>query len=319
MTVFVYSDTLLFDYPHPLELLLILIFLIPSLFPPYNAAVLGYFTIDVLLLISFIFRGIAFRQWSHPSMDAINLLLNSRTLLSFLPLLQTINIVLITFHLPSREIVLRIIYPLLPTAFLLLLGFFLTLHFLGDEHISPQVTLDTLLRTLLLNIHPGRATQFHPVAARMVYFLLGFASLYLFFGLGVIGRAVHVILDTDWQVDYVRWKARRLIQYTAPRKVVRKKRLLGRGRVLSSMPFNVVECMGVVSRMSWMRNVAFYISVFNVVFVWNIAVGVVALICWIRRCVRYLGSKVIDEYESEMDGDMDEERTGLLLALETED
>ena len=179
-------------------------------------------------------------------------------------------------------------------------GFFLTLHFLSDEHSSVQHTVDVLLRTVLLDPHSKQTTQYHPVAARIVYYLFAFASLYLFWGVGLAGVGMKVVRETDWHAERVRWKATRLLRYLKNEKGVRKKRLLGRGKVLSAMPFNVLESIGVIFRLRWLRELGVYLGMFPVVITWSLGFGCFQcgyfLWIWIRR----IGDKILDEAEDEV-------------------
>jgi hypothetical protein len=308
LTVFVYSETLLVEYPHPYEIALMILFFVPSLFPPYSPTFLGYLTINILFVISFIFRGIAFREWPFPSISGINLLLNSRTLLSFLPLIQMTNLVLITFPIPSMRIGIRVLFPLFPIAIMLFIGFFLSLHFLADTHHSVQRSLDILLRTVLLNIDPGKATQFHPVAARIVYYLFAFSSLYFFWGFGIAGMGMRIVTETDWHAERVRGKAVRLLRYLPARKNIRRKRLLGRGKVSSTMPFTVFEGIGIVLRIRWLRDFAVYFGMFPVVLIWSLGLGIIAFgrrfWIWLGK----FGKTIVDEIEED-DSDAEEEES----------
>src|SRR3981189_2872786 len=66
LTVFLYRKTLLIYFPHPFEIPIVALFIVPSLFPPYTPLFLGYLTIAIIFLISFIFRAIAFSYWPYP-------------------------------------------------------------------------------------------------------------------------------------------------------------------------------------------------------------------------------------------------------------
>lgn len=301
LTIFIYSDSVLVEYPHPFEIALACLFFIPTLLPPYHPTVIGHLTIDILFLISFIFRGIAHSQWPFPSMDAINLLLNGRTLLSFLPLIQMLNVVLIAFPLPRLGLIFRLLYPLFPMAVLIFIGFFLSFHFLSDTHYPVQHTFDVLLRTILLDIHAGAATQFHPVAARIVYYLFGFMALYLFWGVGIAGVGMKLIVETDWQAERVRGKAIRLLRHAPVTISVQRKRLLGKGKVLSSAPFNVFEGSGILFRLRWLRNAAMYLFALPVVLGWSLALGVIYLFQYLYIGLRMVGAKIMDEEEDEVD------------------
>lgn len=303
LTVFtrscIYSLDLLARYPHPLETVIIIIFYIPSLFPPYTVTFLGYLVIDILFLISFIFRSIVWKEWPRLSIHTITLLLNARTLLSYLPLIQILNVVILTFPLPPLKFVRRLLYPLLPIAISVFIGFFLALHFLADTHNSVQHTFDVLLRTVLLNIDPGSSVQFHPVAGRIVYYLFAFSSLYFFWGVGIAGVGMKIVKDTDWHAERVRRKAIQLLRYLPERKTVRKKRLLGRGKVVSSMPFNVIEGIGVIFRLHWLSLFAVYLGMVPIAVCWSLGLvcGKIGLRIW--ALMGKVGLKIMDEVEDE--------------------
>src|ERR1700726_1083530 len=74
LTVFLYQKTLLIYFPHPFEIPIIILFIIPSLFPPYTPLFLGYLTINIIFLVSFIFRATAFSAWPYPTFEAVILL-----------------------------------------------------------------------------------------------------------------------------------------------------------------------------------------------------------------------------------------------------
>ena len=317
LTVFVYSPHLLVRYPHPLEITLIITFFIPSLFPPYTAAFLGYLAINILFLISFIFRGIVWKDWPYLSSDGITLLLNARTLVSFLPLIQILNVVLLAFPIPRLKLLRRFFYPVLPIAIMVFIGFFLSLHFLADTHNSVQHTFDVLLRAVLLNIHPGSSVQFHPVAGRIVYYLFAFSSLYLFWGVGIAGTGMKVVKETDWHAENVRGKAVRLLRYLAVRKTVRKKRLVGRGKVMSSMPFNVLEGIGIIFRIRWLSKFTFYLGMVPIVFGWGLGLACIKIGVRIWVWMGKVRAKIIDEVEEDQieqdeSEDGSNETTGLL-------
>src|SRR5579859_2928810 len=156
LTIFVYQKTLLIYFPHPFEITLIVLFIIPSLFPPYTPLFPGYLAINIIFLIAFIFRAIAFSAWPYPTIEVVNLLLNSRTLLSLLPFIQIINTTLLIFRFPRLQLILRIIWPILPILIMGFIGSFLTLYFLTDTHIPSRNVFDILLKTVLLDIHPGK-------------------------------------------------------------------------------------------------------------------------------------------------------------------
>jgi hypothetical protein len=313
LTIFIHSPTLLSDYPQPMEIALSAVFFIPSLFPPYTPTFIGYLTIDVLYLVSFIFRDIAFKNWPNLTFDIVQLLLNARTLLSFLPLIQMFNIVLLIFPLPSFNLFYRLLRPVLPISIFMFTGFFLTLHYLADTHRSVQQTFDILLRTVLLNIQPEEATQFHPVAGRIAYYLFAFLSLYLFWGAGIAGVGMRVVSETDWHAERVRWKAIRLLRYLPQRrKHLRRKRLLGRGKVLSPMPFNVVEGIGIVLRLRWLSALSLYLAMIPIVLGWSLGLLCVNICRWVWPLLRKAKVAIVDdvEVEDEAGTDIDSEDDG---------
>ena len=297
LTVLVFSPDLLVKYPHPVELALFVTFVVPSLFPPYNVAFLGHLIIVILFLISFIFRGIAFKHWPNISIEVIQLLLNSRTLLSFLPLIQIFNLVLLTFRLPRLVVLRRLVDPTIPIAIALFIGFFLSLHVLSDTHNTVQYTFDVMLRTVLLDIHPGSVTEFHPVAARIVYFLFAFFSLYLFWGVGVAGIGMRVVRETDWNAERVRWKAMRVLRYLPEKKKVVKRGMLGREKVMSAIPFNVFEAIGIAFRMRWLSTIAFAVGMAPTVLAWTGARALWRVGAVIARWFGSAGGFIFDEVE----------------------
>ena len=308
--VFIYSSTLLVEFPHPLEIALAAVFLIPSLFPPYTPAFLGYLTIDIIFLISFIFRAIAFKNWPYISIDIVTLLLNARTLISFLPLIQIVNVVLLTFPLPRLLLLKRLFYPVLPVAVVMFTGFFLSLHFLSDDHSSVRHTFDVLLRTILLDPHSGQTTQYHPAVARIVYYLFALSSLYLFWGVGIAGVGIKVVQETDWAGERMRWKAVRLLRYLRDEKPVRKKRLLGRGKVLSAMPFNILECIGVIFRLRWLRDLVVYLGMVPILIGWSLGIGCYNCGYFLWIWIGKLGDKILDEVEEEVAVETDADSEG---------
>ena len=310
LALFVYSPSLLVEFPHPMEVALSVVFLIPSLFPPYTPAFLGYLAIDIIFLISFIFRAIAFKNWPYISFDTVILLLNARTLVAFLPLIQIANVILLAFPLPRLLLLKRLFYPGLPIAVGMFTGFFLTLHFLSDDHSSVQHSFDTLLRTVLLDSHSGETTQFHPIAARIVYYLFAFSSLYLFWGMGIAGVGMKVVQETDWHAERMRWKAVQLLRCLRDEKPVRKKRLLGRGKVLAAMPFNVFDGIGVMFRLRWLRDLVVYFSMFPIVVGWSLGLGFYKCGFSVWIWMKTVGDKILDEVEDEVAVETDGESDG---------
>ena len=299
LTVFVFSPDLLSQYPLPIEWALLITFIIPSLFPPYNVTFLGYLTIAILFLISFIFRGIAFRSWPHVTPEVVELLLNSRTILSFLPLIQVFNVVLLTFHLPRLAILRQLLDPTLPIAMILFIGFFLSLQILSDTHNPVRTTFDILLRTVLLDIRPGILTEFHPIAARIVYFLFGFFSLYLFWGICIAGVGMRVVQGTDWDAERVRWKMIRLLKFLPDRSRVVKRGLFGRGKVLAAMPFNVIEGFGWAFRSRYLIIIPFYLGIAPTVLAWTVGRGVWRIGGTVQGWMKRAGGSLFDEWDSE--------------------
>lgn len=229
------------------------------------------------------------------------------------------NVVSIRFTFPRIGLIFRLLYPLLPMTIMIFIGFFLSFHFLGDTHYSARHTFDVLLRTLLLDIHPSTATQFHPVAARIVYFLFGFMSLYVFWGVGVVGIGLKVVLETDWHVEAVRARAAKLLRYAPVEKSFRRKRLLGRGKVISSMPFNVFEGIGIVFRIRWLRDVAVYLSLLPVVLGWSLVWGCIYMGLRIGKWMSFIAGKVMDEEDEELEADGDAESSEVSQILLSRD
>jgi hypothetical protein len=322
LTCFVYNPELLSVYFQPLAIALSVLFFIPSLFPPYTPAFLGYLAIDIVYLISFIFRTLAFKDWPYLSMDAVTLLLNSRTLLAFLPLIQMSNIILLSFPLPRLRLIFRLFFPLLPILILGFIGFFLTLYFLGDTHLSLQRAFDILLRTVLLDTRPDSVIEFHPVASRIAYFLMAFSSLWFFWGIGIAGVGMKIVQETDWHLERVRNKAVRLLRYQPMTHVIiKRKGVLGRGKVLSSMPFNVIETIGVVCRVRGIKFFALYLGMAVIVFGWGVVMGVVIVGYHAWRAISRWASRLLDEFEEPVFMDVDseeeqDERTRLISSLE---
>ena len=186
-------------------------------------------------------------------------------------------------------------------------GSFLTLFFLADTHIPARNVFDILLKTVLLDITPGRITQFHPGAARIVYYFFAFMVLYGFWGVGIAGTGMRIVRETDWDVERVRWKAVRLLRYTQCEQKVKRRRLLGSGKVISGMPFNVFEWVGIVSRTGRLRWLAVYVSMALVVLGWSLGLGCVYLGRRVWEWVGTVGRKIIDEVEGESDEEPDSE------------
>lgn len=308
LVTYINSPDLLVEFPQPFEIVILVLLLLPSFFPPYNPASLGYITIDVIFIISVSFRIAAYKGWMPtPTYDLIALLLNSRTIVAFLPLIQAANIVLISFLLPSFNVMTRFVYPTFPIAIMLFIGFFVSIHFLADTHNTVRYTFDVLLRTILLDIHPGGVTEYHPVAARILYYLFGFASLYLFWGVGIAGVGMRVARETDWHAERVRLKAIKLLRYLPSRRPIRRKRLLGRGKVVSAMPFNILEGIGVVFRIYWLRDVAIYLGMLPIILEWSLESIARTILFFIWGWMRKLGGCILDEIETEIDSDAEVE------------
>jgi hypothetical protein len=302
LTVFVFSPDLLSQYPLPIEWALLITFIVPSLFPPYNVTFPGYLTIAILFLISFIFRGIAFQNWPYVTPEAVDLLLNSRTILSFLPLIQVFNVVLLTFHLPRLAILRRLLDPAVPIALILFIGFFLSLQILSDTHNSVRHTFDILLRTVLLDVRPGSLTEFHPIAARIVYYLFAFFSLYLFWGIGIAGVGMRVVQETDWDAERVRWKMLRLLKFLPDKKRVVKRGIFGRGKVQAAMPFNVIEGFGWAIRCHYFIIIPFYLGIAPTVLAWTVGRGVLRIGRVVRCLMGKIGGFLFDEWDTKKVG-----------------
>jgi hypothetical protein len=322
LTVFVYSPDLLVEFPHPIEIALIVLFLVPSLFPPYTWSFLVYLTIDIIFLVAFIFRAIAFEHFPYISIDVITFLLNSRTLLSFLPLLQMLNIIGLAFPLPRLKIIQHLLYPLVPIAISLFIAFFLTIYLLSDTHNSVQETFDILLRTILLDIHPLPSVQFHPVAARIAFYLFSISAIYLFWGVGIAGIGMKTIKETDWHVERVREKAVRLLRYLPRRQgTIKRRRLLGSGRVMSSMPFSILEGLAIIFRLPLFRAFIVRLWMLPVVLVWSLGYAVLNTGLHIWGWIGNMAAKVVDEMEGdeldmevEVDSDEDVNESTRLLS-----
>lgn len=133
--------------------------------------------------------------------------------------------------------------------------------------------------------------------------------------MGIAGIGMRIVHETDWDVERVRWKALRLLRYTSVEKKVEKKKLLGRGKVLSTMPFNVFECIGVLLRSKRLRWIAVYGSMALVVLVWSLGLGCIYLgrKAW-GWSVKF-GVKLMDEVEDDsMTEDADSEEDGIETA-----
>ena len=307
LTMYIYSPDLLIDFPQPLEITILVMLLTPSLLPPYSPASLGYITIDIIFLIGIGFRIAAYKGWTPtPSYDLITLLLNSRTIVAFFPLIQAFNIVLLSFRTVGFGVMTRFVYPTFPIAIVMFVGFFLSIHFLEDTHNPVRYTFDVLLRTVLLDIHAGGVTEFHPVAARILYYLFGFSSLYFFWGVGIAGIGMRVVRETDWHVERVRLKAIQLLRYLPSRRVIRRKRLLGRGKVVSAMPFNILEGIGVIFRLVWLRDIAIYLGMFPIILGWILGSMLHMVVYFIWGWIQKVGGRLVDEVELEIDSDIEE-------------
>lgn len=113
--------------------------------------------------------------------------------------------------------------------------------------------------------------------------------------------------ETDWHAERVRYKAVRLLRYLPSGKNVRRKRLLGRGKVSSTMPFNVFEGVGIVLRIRWLRDLAMYLGMFPVVLVWSLGLGIIdfgrRFWIWLGK----FGKKFVDEIDEDVDSDIEED------------
>jgi hypothetical protein len=189
--------------------------------------------------------------------------------------------------------------PAVPIAIIVFIGFFLSLHILSDTHSSVRHTFDILLRTVLLDVRPGNLTEFHPVAARIVYFLFAFLSLYLFWGIGIAGIGMRVVHETDWDAERIRWKMLRLLKFLPDRKCVVKRGIFGRGKVLAAMPFNVIEGFGWAFRSRYLIIIPFYVGIAPTVLAWTVGRAVWSLEKVVRCLMRKTGGFLFDEWDNE--------------------
>jgi len=143
-----------------------------------------------------------------------------------------------------------------------------------------------------------------------VYYLFAFSSLYLFWGVGIAGVGMKVVQESDWHAERMRWKAVRLLRYLRDEKQVRRRRLLGRGKVLSAMPFNVLDGIGVILRLRWLCGLAVYLSMVPVLLGWSLGLGVYKCGCWIWICIKKVGDTILDEVEDEVAVETDVDSEG---------
>jgi hypothetical protein len=206
--------------------------------------------------------------------------------------------------------------PTLPITIILFIGFFLSLQVLSDAHNSVGYTFDILLRTVLLDVRPGSLTEFHPVAARIVYFLFGFFSLYLFWGIGIAGVGMRIVKETDWDAERVRWKALRLLKFLPGRRKVVKRGMFGRGNVLSSMPFNVIERFGWAIRCHLLIVIPFYVGITPTLLAWTVGRGVERVVEFVRAWMRTAGDNLFDKWDIDdlVEGDSGVAETSRLLS-----
>ena len=114
-----------------------------------------------------------------------------------------------------------------------------------------------------------------------------------------------IVKETDWHAERVRTKAVQLLRYLPVRKNVRKKRLLGRGKVISLMPFNVIEGIGIIFRLHWLSSFAVYLGMVPIVVGWSLALVCVKIGSRIWAWMGKVGGKIMDEVEDEGELDQD--------------
>ena len=128
---------------------------------------------------------------------------------------------------------------------------------------------------------------------------------------------MRIVKETDWHAERVRCKAIQLLRYLPTRQNVRRKRLLGRGKVISSMPFNIFEGIGLVLRIRWVSDFAVYFGVGLVILGWSLGLVAVSLGRKFWSWLRKVATKIVDEFEDEGDSDVEEngpEETTRLLS-----
>lgn len=108
-----------------------------------------------------------------------------------------------------------------------------------------------------------------------------------------------IVKDTDWHAERVRRKAIQLLRYLPERKTVRKKRLLGRGKVVSSMPFNIIEGIGIIFRLHWLSLFAIYLGMVPIAVGWSLGLVCIKIGLRIWALMGRVGGKIMDEVEDE--------------------
>ena len=147
-------------------------------------------------------------------------------------------------------------------------------------------------------------------------------SLHLFWGVGIAGVGMKLIVETDWHAERVRHKAVRLLRYAPVDRPVRRKRLLGRKKVLTVMPFNVIEGVAIIFRVRWLRSIVVCISMIPVVVTWSLGLGCFYLIGRFGIFVQDIGKRIADEEDDEAEidqGDASGERDRLLSQTRSSD
>ena len=127
--------------------------------------------------------------------------------------------------------------------------------------------------------------------------------------MGIAGVGMKVVQETDWPAERMRWKAVRLLRCLRDKKPVRKMRLLGRGKVLSAMPFNILEWIGAKFRLRWLRDLAVYLGMIPILIGWSLGIGCYKCGCFLWIWIGKVGDKILDELEDEtaVETDVDSE------------
>ena len=111
------------------------------------------------------------------------------------------------------------------------------------------------------------------------------------------------IKETDWHVERVQQKAVWLLRYLPRRDgVVKRKRLLGRGKVMSSMPFNILEGIGIVFRLRLFSAFILRLQMLPIVVGWSLGYLSVILGLYVWEWLLKMVGKLVDELE---DDDLD--------------
>jgi hypothetical protein len=110
---------------------------------------------------------------------------------------------------------------------------------------------------------------------------------------------MRIVHETDWHAERVRQKAIRLLRYLPERNIVRRKRILGRGKVLSPIPFNVLEGIGVALRSDLIRGFVFRVGMVPVIMGWSLGSICVRIGIWILMLMRKIWAKIMDELDDD--------------------